>query len=78
MLGFKYKFNQYVIKSLQFKISHVNNENSCLLIQFHFFNYRKSSGGAILDPDDKIQDVLDDNDFVSIRNSFSILKVENH
>ena len=27
---------------------------------------RKTNGGAILDPDDRIDDVLDDNDFVSI------------
>jgi histidine ammonia-lyase len=27
---------------------------------------RKTSSGAILDPEDKIMDVLDDNDFVSI------------
>ncbi len=39
-----------------------------LFNQYIFFHYRKSSGGAILDPDDKIQDVLDDNDFVSIGN----------
>ncbi len=27
---------------------------------------RRTSGGAILDPSDRIRDVLDDNDFVSI------------
>ena len=27
---------------------------------------RKTAGGAILDPEDNISDVLDDNDFVSI------------
>lgn len=27
---------------------------------------RKSKGGAILDPDDIIKDILDDNDFVTI------------
>ena len=27
---------------------------------------RKTKGGAILDPDDFVKDVLDDNDFVSI------------
>ena len=27
---------------------------------------RKTHGGAILDPDDNVEDVLDDNDFVSI------------
>ena len=30
---------------------------------------RKPSGGAILDPDDVIKDVLDDNDFVAIGKS---------
>lgn len=29
-------------------------------------HFRKTVGGAILDKDDKIKDVLDDNDFVSI------------
>lgn len=27
---------------------------------------RKAKGGAILDPDDSIKDVLDDNDFVTV------------
>ena len=27
---------------------------------------RKTVGGAILDPEDQIKDVLDDNDFISI------------
>jgi len=34
---------------------------------------RKTKGGAILDPDDLVKDVLDDNDYVSI--SWFILKI---
>lgn len=34
------------------------------------YEIRKTQGGAILDPDDFIDDVLDDNDFVSVGNNY--------
>ncbi len=38
-----------------------------LLVFFQIVrDIRRTAGGAILDPADKIKDVLDDNDFVSI------------
>ena len=35
-----------------------------------FFYRYKTVGGAICDPEDIIEDVLDDNDFISIGNYF--------
>ena len=34
---------------------------------------RKTVGGAILDPEDQIKDVLDDNDFISIGEQFQFI-----
>ena len=35
---------------------------------------RKTKGGAILDPEDLIKDVLDDNDFISIGENYDFYK----
>ena len=40
--------------------SYVPNRDEAVL------DIRKTTGGAILDPEDRVKDVLDDNDFVSI------------
>ncbi len=40
-----------------------------------FFPSRRTSGGAVLDPDDLIKDVLDDNDFVIVGNYYITLNV---
>ena len=40
---------------------------------------RKTVGGAILDPEDQIKDVLDDNDFISIgKNSYCNIFKDNN
>ena len=39
---------------------------SAVCSEIRVLEIRKSCGGAILDPDDVIKDVLDDNDFVAI------------
>ncbi len=46
---------------IQPKSSHVDRKEKVSEI-------RKTRGGAILDPDDKLNQVLDDNDFVSVGN----------
>ncbi len=40
-----------------------------------FIPSRRTSGGAVLDPDDLIKDVLDDNDFVIVGNYYLTLNV---
>ena len=39
---------------------------------------RKTVGGAILDPEDQIKDVLDDNDFISIGKNHCNTIIKDH